>query len=80
MRSTAPLTEGNLMWTPSEAFRDGSQVAAFMRWLRAERGLAFDDYDSLWQWSVTELEAFWDAVRAYFDVRFDTPAAQVLDH
>ena len=79
MSSTAPLTEGNLMWTPSGAFRDSSQIAAFMRWLRAERGLAFDDYDSLWQWSVTELEAFWDAVRAYFDVHFDTPAAQVLD-
>jgi len=30
--------------------------------------------------SVTEIEAFWDAVRAYFDVRFDTPARCVLEH
>jgi acetoacetyl-CoA synthetase len=73
------LAEGNLMWTPSAAFREGSQLAQFMRWLQRERGLAFDDYASLWQWSVTEIEAFWDAVRAYFDVRFDTPAQRVLD-
>lgn len=73
------LAEGTLMWTPSAAFRDGSQLAQFMRWLQRERGLAFDDYASLWQWSVTEIEAFWEAVRAYFDVRFDTPAQRVLD-
>lgn len=73
------LAEGQLMWTPSDAFRDGSQLAQFMRWLQRERGLAFDDYASLWQWSATEIESFWDAVRAYFDVHFDTPAQCVLD-
>ncbi|MFC4524104.1 acetoacetate--CoA ligase [Cupriavidus pinatubonensis] len=73
------LAEGQLMWTPSHAFRDGSQLAQFMRWLQRERGLAFDGYASLWQWSVTEIESFWDAVRAYFDVHFDTPARGVLD-
>ncbi|CAG2128355.1 Acetyl-coenzyme A synthetase [Cupriavidus yeoncheonensis] len=73
------LADGNLMWTPSAAFRDRSQLAQFMRWLQRERGLAFDDYASLWQWSVTEIETFWDAVRTYFDVRFDTPAQRVLD-
>ncbi len=73
------LAEGQPMWTPSDAFRDGSQLAQFMRWLQRERGLAFSDYASLWQWSVTEIETFWDAVRTYFDVRFDTPAQRVLD-
>lgn len=72
------LEEGKLMWTPSAAFRDGSQIAQFMRWLADERGLAFADYASLWQWSVTEIEAFWDAVRAYFDLRFDSPPQAVL--
>lgn len=72
------LEEGKLMWTPSAAFRESSQLHRFLQWLRRERGLAFDDYASLWQWSVTEIEPFWDAIRAYFDVRFDTPATRVL--
>lgn len=72
------LEEGQLRWTPSQAFRDGSRIAHFMRWLESERGLAFADYGALWQWSVTDLEAFWDAIRAYFDLRFDTPAERVL--
>ncbi|MGO4325625.1 acetoacetate--CoA ligase [Cupriavidus sp. 2TAF22] len=72
------LEEGRLMWTPSPAFRDDSHIAHFMRWLASERGLAFDGYAALWQWSVTDLEAFWDAIRAYFDLRFDTEPARVL--
>ena len=71
---------GKLMWTPTQAFADGSQLAAFMTWLRRERALDFRDYASLWQWSVTDIEAFWQAIVDYFDVRFDTPASTVLAH
>jgi acetoacetyl-CoA synthetase len=71
---------GKLMWTPTQAFADGSQLAAFMAWLRRERALDFGDYASLWQWSVTDIEAFWQAIVDYFDVRFDTPASTVLAH
>ena len=28
-----------------------------MAWLRRERGLAFADYDALWEWSSREIEA-----------------------
>nr|WP_315592614.1 acetoacetate--CoA ligase [uncultured Cupriavidus sp.] len=69
---------GKLLWTPSAAFADGSQLAAFMQWLRVERGLDFHDYASLWQWSVTDIEAFWQAIVDYFDVRFDTQPKAVL--
>lgn len=73
------VASGKLMWTPSADFAESSQLAAFITWLRRERGLAFDDYDSLWRWSVTDIEAFWDAIRVYFDLHFDTPARRVLD-
>lgn len=75
---TLALEEGALLWTPSPAFADGSELTRFMRWLRATRGLDFADYDSLWRWSVDDIEAFWEAIRIYFDVRFDTPAEAVL--
>ena len=37
------------------------QVRLFQDWLQAHRQLSFPDYDALWQWSVNELPAFWDA-------------------
>ncbi|MBY4731419.1 acetoacetate--CoA ligase [Cupriavidus pauculus] len=77
--TVAPATGGAPMWTPSAAFADSSRIAAFMAWLRRERSLDFPDYASLWNWSVTDIEAFWQTIVDYFDVRFDTPARSVLD-
>ncbi len=73
------VAEGTLLWQPSDELRRKSRIQAFMRWLRAERGLDFADYASLWQWSVGEIEAFWRAVADYFELRFCTPPARVLD-
>ena len=72
------VEEGELLWTPSREFADGSNVAQFMRWLKETRGLEFRDYSALWQWSVTELEDFWQAIWDYFDVHSITPATGVL--
>jgi acetoacetyl-CoA synthetase len=40
----------------------------FIRWLRTERGLNFDTYAELWQWSVDDLPAFWGSIWDYFGV------------
>ena len=49
-----------------------------MRWLETERGLSFADYDELWRWSVTELEAFWESIWDFFSVRAERPYERVL--
>ncbi|MEA2757777.1 MAG: acetoacetyl-CoA synthetase [Methylobacteriaceae bacterium] len=72
------LAEGKLLWTPSEDFRRASHMAHYMDWLAKERGLTFADYDALWRWSVGDLEAFWESICGYFDVRFHTPYERVL--
>jgi acetoacetyl-CoA synthetase len=38
----------------------------------------FEDYEGMWRWSVTHLDAFWSAIVEYFDVRFSHPASAVL--
>lgn len=43
-------------------------MAAYMRWLEEERGLAFRDYAALWRHSVTEIEEFWESIWDYFDL------------
>jgi acetoacetyl-CoA synthetase len=70
--------EGGLLWTPSEARRERSHLTAFTRWLKSERGLRFDTYEALWQWSVQDLESFWGAIWDYFQVRSSAPFARVL--
>jgi len=73
------ITEGAALWEPSPERREQSQMAGYMRWLAEKSGLRFDSYEALWQWSVTELEAFWASLWAYFEIRASTPYTRVLD-
>lgn len=73
------VREGQLLWTPREAFAQSSNQAKFQRWLAAERGLQFGDYASLYRWSVTDISAFWAAIWDYFDVQSSAPYTRVID-
>ena len=66
------------LWEPSAAAVERSRLAGFMRWLEAERGLAFDGYHELWRWSVDDLEGFWSALWEFFGVRADGEPTPVL--
>jgi acetoacetyl-CoA synthetase len=70
--------EGDLQWTPSAARRERSQVTRYLRWLAVERGLAFETYDELWRWSITDLEGFWRSIWDYFGVESTAPFERVL--
>ena len=53
-------------------------IRLYQDWLRDERGLSFADYRALWRWSVTDLDAFWQSVWDFFDLRSPTPHTAVL--
>ena len=72
------LQEGDLLWQPSPARIESAEMRKFMRWLERERGLRFVDYTALWQWSVDELEAFWEAIWKYFEIKSSAPYDRVL--
>jgi len=54
------------------------QIRLYQNWLREQRGLAFDSYDALWRWSVTDLDAFWQSVWDYFELQSPTPHSAAL--
>jgi acetoacetyl-CoA synthetase len=72
------LKEGDLLWTPSPGQAAASRLADYQRWLDDTRGLRFDDYQALWQWSVDALDAFWDSIWDFFDVQAEGERTPVL--
>jgi acetoacetyl-CoA synthetase len=54
------------------------QIRLYQDWLREQRGLRFDSYDALWQWSVRDLPAFWQSVWDYYQLQSPTPHTAVL--
>ncbi len=66
------------LWTPSDERVQRATLTRFTGWLKSERGVSLGSYEELWQWSVDDLEAFWSAVVAFFDLRFSQGGDVVL--
>ena len=69
---------GDVLWTPPADVRERSRIGDYLRWLREHRGLDFADYDELWRWSVTDLDAFWRSIWDHFEVVAHTPPTATL--
>src|SRR5690625_5198066 len=74
------IQEGTLLWEPSDSFKDQTNLAAYMDWLKNEKQLEFADFDTLWNWSVTELEDFWDSMWEDFDIQHASSYNTVLSN
>jgi acetoacetyl-CoA synthase len=72
------VSAGDLLWTPSPGRVAEANITAFMTWLNRTRGLEFAGYPQLWEWSVTELEGFWQAIWDYNDIITSQPPRAVL--
>jgi acetoacetyl-CoA synthetase len=67
-----------LVWEPSPERVERATLTRYRDWLGRSRGLGFEGYDDLWQWSVDDIEAFWGSIAEFFDVRFEVPGSGVL--
>ena len=76
--TVSATTPGAVLWAPRPTQIQPTRLAAYMRWLAAERGLRFDSYDALWRWSVDELKSFWQSIWDFFDVQATGSCEPVL--
>ncbi|MEU3340018.1 acetoacetate--CoA ligase [Streptomyces sp. NPDC006668] len=66
-------TAHDILWTPSPARQEGSELARYRRTLKDYGGGA--DYLDLWRWSTEDLGRFWESVAEFEDVRLGGTAA-----
>jgi acetoacetyl-CoA synthetase len=69
----------NLLWQPTPQTQKHSHLQRYIDWLRTSRGLAFETYDALWQWSCRDLAAFWESQWAFFQIISHSPYRAVLE-
>ncbi len=73
------VIEGEKLWEPSAEFARKSNVTRFLHWLKTHRDKDFPDYHALWDWSVTDINGFWDALWQYFDIQADGAYTAAVD-
>ena len=54
------------------------QIRLYQNWLKQNRGISFERYEDLWQWSISDIETFWQSIWDYFDLQSPTPHTAVL--
>ncbi|MDX2045332.1 MAG: acetoacetate--CoA ligase [Chitinophagaceae bacterium] len=66
------------LWSPPAGFIEQSNMQHFINWLKERKNLAFDNYEELWQWSVTDIAVFWTCISEYNKVQFHYVYEDVL--
>ncbi len=72
--NTTPLP----LWEPAEAFVQQANLTHYMHWLKENKNLSFQDYQSLWEWSTENIAEFWESLWQYFDIQHDGTYKEVL--
>ncbi|CAH0277582.1 Acetyl-coenzyme A synthetase [Pseudomonas sp. Bi70] len=67
------------LWTPTAERISATRMDAFRRFVNSRHGLDLADYPALHAWSVSEREAFWQAIVDAFDIRFSQQPRAVLE-
>ena len=68
-----------LLWKPTKAYRENTNIYAFMQMVNKQEGTDFQDYKALYAWSVEEPEKFWDLLFKYLDILCYTPYEKTVD-
>lgn len=68
----------NLLWEPSIAYQQESSLYRFKQFVGQKRQLKMDSYPVLWDWSVSNLEEFWEDIAIFFDVIFHATHQQIF--
>ena len=72
------VTEGELLWEPSDDRIARARLTEFASWAGARAGRSLTGYEELWQWSVSDLDGFWTAFAEWFGIRWKIDPSATL--
>jgi acetoacetyl-CoA synthetase len=72
------MSEYRKLWEPAAGQRKDSYLSLYAILLKNITGIEFNDYESLWQWTVTHPEQFWDSLFDFFPIQYSGERSPVL--
>jgi len=62
------MSDSDLLWAPDSKVKERAHITNFINWLKEKKGLIFEDYQSLWSWSIDNTDLFWATLYEYFEI------------
>jgi acetoacetyl-CoA synthetase len=72
-------TSAKLLWQPSLDKIKNSNIKKFMEFVNKKYGYDFNDYDSLYNWSIEKISEFWATMWEFGDICASKPFDKVID-
>jgi len=69
-----------LLWQPSEQRIQATNMYRFMSLVNEKFNKNFTDYPELWEWSVENLEDFWDTAWNFLDIKSSVPYTNAIEN
>ncbi|MDH5356899.1 MAG: AMP-binding protein, partial [Gammaproteobacteria bacterium] len=74
------MPANKLLWSPDQKLIDEANITRFMSEINQRYDQAFDDYQSLYQWSTDESENFWSSLWDFAEVIGDKGERILVDN
>ena len=68
-----------ILWNPSDYHLSKSNIIKFRDYLNEEYGLSLSDYDSLYNWSISNTEDFWYSISVFTKIIFNSKSNSIFD-
>ncbi len=72
------VKDTEILWKPTLADKSNSRLHAYRQWLKQNHDIEAEDYDTLWEWSVNDIEKFWETIISFFEVKLHSPYKRIL--
>lgn len=69
-----------ILWNPTPELLKESEIAKYMRWLKTDQGVDCQTYQELHQWSIENIEKFWESIWNYMEPSHDSGYHEVLSN
>jgi acetoacetyl-CoA synthetase len=68
------------IWTPSKTRINTANMTRFMTFIQDKYHVNAHTFEELYQWSIKDLENFWQSIAEFCDVHFTKQATTILSH
>lgn len=67
-----------ILWTPTDEWKQQSNITKYAHWLSEHYAVQCNDYRSLWEWSVQNIDIFWKSITEHFNLIWHSPYNTIL--
>ena len=68
----------DILWNPSDYHYNQSNIAKYINFVNSNYNQSFEEYEDLYNWSISNIDEFWESISKYTGIIFHTKTNSIL--